>query len=260
MACVMVDDGVPIGRDNVDPRWPDPEALVGMIGHDLRNPLHALSGWLQVLGMDESGLSAPMQRALAGAQCALVQQLRQIESLSRVLRHYFGCVAVSVSPFDVSFLVQQAGLALARRVRYATQSIDWDAGVDVPERLPLSGDGHAGLVHALVALGVHALACASEHAVLHLSVRLDPRRAVVLRLAPQPPGPSVWAVLQSPGERMSLELLDAVLMLRAHGIVLRVPTPHVDGDELELMWGAAARCGPLPRAESGLSLLENDCG
>jgi len=89
-------DGEPVGRRL--------DGLIGMLSHDLRTPLSAISGWLFLL---ESGkLDAEGQkRALAKIRASVEEQVRLIDDTLAMSRGATGRLEVESAPFDVAELL-----------------------------------------------------------------------------------------------------------------------------------------------------------
>jgi signal transduction histidine kinase len=80
------------------------DGLIGMLSHDLRTPLSAISGWLFLL---ESGKldGEGQKRALAKIRASVDEQVRLIDDTLAISRSATGGLEVESAPFDVAELL-----------------------------------------------------------------------------------------------------------------------------------------------------------
>jgi signal transduction histidine kinase len=88
--------------------------LMGMAAHDLRTPLSAMSGWLQVLTSGRELPAATRESALKGLQAAVIQQLALADGMSQLSAIEAGKAGLEISPVDVNASVETAAAGLAQ--------------------------------------------------------------------------------------------------------------------------------------------------
>ncbi len=112
----MPESSNPPGRDPAESAQARRAAtiLMGMAAHDLRTPLSAMSGWLQVLTSGRELPAATRESAYKGLQAALTQQLMLADGLSQLSAIETGKAILEISPVDVNAAASAAAAALAQ--------------------------------------------------------------------------------------------------------------------------------------------------
>ena len=111
------------------------DGLIGMLSHDLRTPLSAISGWLFLL---ESGkLDAEGQRrALAKIRASVDEQVRLIDDTLAISRSATGRLEVESAPFDVGELLAAVVVAARPDANAKGVSLDSEALAGVVSLTP----------------------------------------------------------------------------------------------------------------------------
>jgi signal transduction histidine kinase len=224
-----------------------PDEFASLVSHELRNPLHAMAGWMHLLAADPALRSDGTERALAGLRRALEQQFAQVDTLAGVLRLRGGTAPAAGERIELPGLLEEVAAALRERAREAKREVV--VGSVVPACVV--GD-RAALRSALEVLGAFAMRHGVPGAALELSLEADdPPRLRVSIDEGDDGGLSVWHAFGGSGGRLSLDLLHATLAIEAHGA--RV-APHRDGrqgDWLEIRF-ASDETVPPPQVASML--------
>jgi signal transduction histidine kinase len=87
--------------------------LMGMAAHDLRTPLSAMSGWLQVLTSGRELPAATRESALKGLRTAVTQQIMLADGLSQLAAIETGMAPTEPSIVDVWAAARATAAALA---------------------------------------------------------------------------------------------------------------------------------------------------
>jgi hypothetical protein len=213
------------------------DEFASLVAHELRNPLNAMSGWVHLLSADAGLRSDAAQRALGGLRRAIDLQLRQIDTLARVLRLAGGTLE-HAEPIELGEVLEACADALRPAAEAAGRSIEvvrdgasaWRAG------------DRAALLSALRALGAYGLRHGLPGAPLVLA--LDGQGdAPTVRLGVDEGddgGLSIWHGFGASNARLPLELLLATLVLEAHGARVAPSGEGPTGDALALRFGSAA--------------------
>jgi signal transduction histidine kinase len=128
------------------------DGLIGMLSHDLRTPLSAISGWLFLL---ESGKLDPegQKRALSKIRASVEEQVRLIDDTLAISRGATGRLEVEAAPYDLAEVLA-AALGAAQPAA-AAKGIALESG-PVAALAPVIGD-RARLQRALELLVAHAI-------------------------------------------------------------------------------------------------------
>jgi light-regulated signal transduction histidine kinase (bacteriophytochrome) len=229
------------------------DEFASLVTHELRNPLNALSGWLHLLSADPAARSDTAQRALAGMQRALDQQVGQIDALGHVLRLSMAAgPRTDAGPLDLDTLLHDVAQALKSAARAAGREIV--VHVDASARGARVQGHRAASDAALQAIGRFAIRHGTPLAPLRFELRAGDGETV-LRVAVDEgdgAGRSIWSVFgHDGGTRMALELLQATLEFESHGARIGPQGDGRVGDSLQIRFishdGSAAT-----RTESGL--------
>ena len=224
-----------------------PDEFASLVSHELRNPLHAMAGWMHLLAADPAPRSDGAQRALAGLRRALEQQFAQVDTLAGVLRLRGGTVPAPGERIELPGLLEEVAAALRDRARESKREVV----VGSAQPVWVFGD-RAALRSALEVLGAFAMRHGVPGAALELSLEAgDPPRVRISIDEGEDGGLSVWHAFGGSGGRLSLDLLHAALAIEAHGALV---APHRDGrqgDWLEIRF-ASAQTAPSPRVASML--------
>jgi signal transduction histidine kinase len=150
------------------------DGLIGMLSHDLRTPLSAISGWLFLL---ESGkLDAEGQkRALAKIRSSVEEQVRLIDDTLAISRGATGRLEVEAAQFDVSEVLA-AAVATAKPAA-AARGIAVDSDPLAAPSLVV-GD-RARLQRALDLLLAHAIKATLPHGKISVAGRARPDALVI---------------------------------------------------------------------------------
>lgn len=213
------------------------DEFASLVAHELRNPLNAMSGWVHVLGADAGLRSDAAQRALGGLRRAIDLQLRQIDTLSRVLQLAGGTLE-RAEPIELGEVLDACADALRPAADAAGRAVEV-VRAGVPEWR--AGD-RAALLSALRALGTYGLRHGLPGAPLVLALDRD-GDAPTIRLGideGDDGGLSVWHGFGEGTARLPLELLLAMLVLEAHGARAAPSGEGRAGDALALRFGSAA--------------------
>jgi signal transduction histidine kinase len=128
------------------------DGLIGMLSHDLRTPLSAISGWLFLL---ESGkLDADGQkRALSKIKASVEEQVQLIDDTLLISRGQMGRVEIDPVPVPVRERLQAAIDGLRPQAAAKNVTIESDGG---PGNPTIEGDGEL-LQRSFDLLLAHAL-------------------------------------------------------------------------------------------------------
>jgi len=132
----MADD--PSGAEELAQlRYPTERALavlLRMAAHDLRTPLNAMAGWLQVLAGISDPASPTRERALKGIHLAVTQQTMLADGLSQISGLQGGTLRSEVAPTDMARALQDATAWLSEEAKsraVALNAIEPVAGVEL---------------------------------------------------------------------------------------------------------------------------------
>lgn len=128
------------------------DGLIGMLSHDLRTPLSAISGWLFLL---ESGKldSEGQKRALAKIRASVDEQVRLIDDTLAISRGATGRLEVESAPFDFAELL--ASVVAAAKPNAEAKGVSLDSE-ELAAPSSVVGD-RARLQRALELLLAHAV-------------------------------------------------------------------------------------------------------
>lgn len=213
------------------------DEFASLVAHELSNPLNAMSGWVHVLGDDAGLRSDAAQRALGGLRRAIDLQLRQIDTLSRVLQLAGGTLE-HAEPIELGEVLEACADTLRPAADAAGRAVEvvragapaWRAG------------DRAALLSALRALGTYGLRHGLPGAPLVLALDRD-GGAPTIRIGideGDDGGPSIWHGFGEGNARLPLELLLATLVLEAHGARAAPSGDCRSGNALALRFGSAA--------------------
>jgi signal transduction histidine kinase len=209
--------------------------LAVRVRHDLRDPLSAITHWLELLVTP--GLDPVLRdRAMQGIRAGLDEQLVQIARLAGLLDHVDPTVLRVRSntrdgqqPLDLKVVLDQVLDSLAPVLRARVRR----GPPGPPEQALMTGD-LSGLVLALSAITMHGLKqlLADEH----MQVNLDAETSAgwcrfALQVCPATdPVDRPWRALTDPGETPDLALLHARSVLSLHRVGLRIATTVCSDD------------------------------
>lgn len=207
-------------------RIPD---LAACVRHDLRDPLGAISHWLELL--DAPGLDPALKdRAVKGIRAGVGEQLEQIIRLAELLDHQgrqtsgpSGGPDAALAPVDLAPLVHAACMSIAPGLQ---SRIELRLS-EVQRRCRIRADGQA-LVRALTALSVHGIKqlVAGEHLRISLccSAPTGVCRLVMQIITADTPADQPWRALADPHATPALALLHARSVLSLHCVEVRIAT------------------------------------
>jgi signal transduction histidine kinase len=158
------------------------DGLIGMLSHDLRTPLSAISGWLFLL---ESGKldGEGQKRALAKIRASVDEQVRLIDDTLAISRSATGRLEVESAPFDVAELL--AAVVAAAKPTAETKGVSLESeAMAAPSGIV--GD-RARLQRALELLLAHAIKVTPPPGKVRVTGRVDPA-TVVLEIVDGGPG------------------------------------------------------------------------
>jgi signal transduction histidine kinase len=112
------------------------DAFVGAVSHELRTPLTSISGFLEMLGDEEGGLTASGRTYLRALRRSTSRLQRIVEDLLLVAQIEANRLELDYAPLDVAELA--AATLEAARPAAAEQGIE--LSLDVANRIPLDAD------------------------------------------------------------------------------------------------------------------------
>jgi signal transduction histidine kinase len=128
------------------------DGLIGMLSHDLRTPLSAISGWLFLLEsgkLDQEG----QKRALAKIKISVEEQVQLIDDTLLISRGQAGRLEIETAPLLLAEPLAEAIDAV--RPQAEAKSVAIDTGAGLP-KAPVEGDAKL-LRRAFELLLAHAL-------------------------------------------------------------------------------------------------------
>jgi hypothetical protein len=213
------------------------DEFASLVAHELRNPLNAMSGWVHLLAADEGLRSDAAQRALGGLRRAMDLQLRQIDTLERVLRLAGGTLE-HAEPIELGEVLESCADALRPVAEAAGRAVEVVRDGATAWR---TGD-RAALLSALRALGAYGLRHGLPGAPLVLALDGD-GDAPTIRLGideGDDGGLSIWHGFGAGSARLPLDQLLAKLVLEAHGARVSPSGEGRAGDALAMRFESAA--------------------
>jgi len=150
------------------------DGLIGMLSHDLRTPLSAISGWLFLLESGKLDHEA-QRRALSKIRASVEEQVQLIDDTLLISRGQTGRVEISASPLRLHDCLAPAIDA------FTSQAAAKGVGLDVsatPAEASIDGNGEL-LRRAFVQLLTHALKSTPAGGQIHVSSAVAPERIEV---------------------------------------------------------------------------------
>jgi len=150
------------------------DGLIGMLSHDLRTPLSAISGWLFLL---ESGKldGDGQKRALAKIRASVDEQVRLIDETLAISRSATGRLEAESAPFDVAELL--AAVVAAAKPAAEAKGVSLDSE-GVTASSSVVGD-RARLQRALELLLDHAIKATPAPGRVGVTGRVEAATAVI---------------------------------------------------------------------------------
>lgn len=225
------------------------DEFASLVTHELRNPLNAMSGWVHLLDADPGPRSDGARRAIAGLRRALEQQVRQIDTLGRVLRLAGGRLE-GLEPLELGELLEACADGLRPAAEAAGRAVKVERGAGRSWR---AGE-RAALLTALRTLGAYALRHGLPGAPLVLGLDGD-AEAPTVRVAVDEGGDglSIWHGFGEGGARLPLEQLLAILVLEAHGARIGPSGEGRAGDVLTIRFGSVPAGGAAAGGAAAVS-------
>ena len=216
-----------------------PRDLAICVRHDLRDPLGAITHWVELLGTP--GLDPVLRdRAVQGIRAGIDEQLVQIARLAGLIEHVDPAVLKVRSdfpgerqPLDLQVVLDRVLASLVPVLRTRVRR-----GPPGPPLPALMMGDFSGLVLALSAITAHGLKqlLADEYVQITLDGEASAGRCrLALQVCPATdPVERPWRALTDPGETPDLALLHARSVLSLHRVGLRIATTTW-GDDTALL-------------------------
>lgn len=152
--------------------------LIGVAAHDLRTPLSAMSGWLQILRSSAELPAATRDRAFKGLQMAMAQQIALADGLALMAALQSGELVVESGTVDVAALTDAAAGALQDEA--ATRLVDLRAQTSA-DPVRIISDNHLCGVMVRHLLGA-ALKFAAKNSAAAISAVATPGQGCEIRI------------------------------------------------------------------------------